>query len=420
MDVDVRVRPTVTNGQQRLDAGEMSSSGAESTGDADAEGRTTIWYFIPALGVGGAERTLVELANNVDRERFEVTIWTIFEQNALATEVADDVDVRTLGVEGVTDNERPDYIQGAKNPLDYLRIPGRFVRAVRRERPDIVQSFLIYDNSIARLAGLFAPETTVITGERKGGKRENRLFELLDRTTYRLSDYIVANSRAGAETYLRYGADPESVSVIHNGRDLDDYRDGDAEGLREELGLPSDVPVVGNVARLEERKGHYDVLAAWPSVRADHDAHCVVVGDGVEREALRTRARELGVADSVHFVGSRDDVPALLDLFDVFVFPSHYEGLPGALLEAMAAGCPIVASDIAGNRDLVTDGETGVLIPPRDPDAFADGLTEFLDDPERARAFGDAAQADAYERFTLGSMVSEFEQFYESVRSSRR
>lgn len=379
--------------------------------------RIRLWLFITSLVVGGAERTLVTLANNLDRSRFDVTIWTMFAQNPLAEDVADDVPVRSLGGQGVTvGDERVATIEKAEDPLDYARLPLRFVRELRAERPDVLQSFLVYDNTVARIAGAFVPETTVVTGARGERNLSDTVPKALDRGLLPLSDYIAANSQTGADFYAERGVSRDDIVVVRNGRDLDRYRDGTAEGLHDEFGIPSDALVVGNVGRLLERKGQFDLLAAWPDVEAAiPNAHCLLVGDGDARDALEGRIDDLGCRDSVHLAGTRNDVPALLDLMDVFAFPSHHEGLPGALLEAMAAGLPIVASAIPGNEELVTHGENGLLVPPADPDALGDAIRTLATDAERARALADQAQTDAYERYSHESMVSEFESFYESI-----
>jgi len=121
--------------------------------------------------------------------------------------------------------------------------------------------------------------------------------------------------------------DPERVTVVPNSRDLDRYRHGDATGLAAELDIPQDAVIIGNVGRLIERKGQFDVLEAWPRIKEAHpNAHCVFVGDGSEREALREQVASMGYGESIHLVGTRDDIPALLDLFDVFVFPRIMRG----------------------------------------------------------------------------------------------
>jgi glycosyltransferase involved in cell wall biosynthesis len=383
--------------------------------DCEGDGeKTTLWYFIGALAVGGAERTLVDLVNNVDRDRYDVTVWTMFDDNRLAPDVDPAVPIRTLGMKNARDSDT--FVGGATNPLDYVRVPLRFVRAVRRERPDVVQSFLFLDNTVARIAGLVSPETVVVTGARGLQNRTNPFVKAVDRLLIPLSDYIVSNSTSGAETYVERGADPDRVDVVHNGRNLDAFVEAEPAPLREEFDVPAGAPLVGMVSRLVPKKGQVDLVDAWPRVRASHpDAHLVLVGDGAEREALAAQAASLGVADSVHFAGNRDDVPEVLAALDVFVFTSYSEGLSGALLEAMAAGKPIVATGIVENRELVTDGETATLVPTHAPDAVARAVVDLLDDPTRAAALGRAAQRDAVDRFSLERMVGNFEAFYESI-----
>ena len=376
--------------------------------------KVTVWYFIGALAVGGAERTLVDLVNNVDRERYDVTIWTMFDDNLLAPDVDPAVPIRTLGMKNARDDDT--FVSGAANPLDYVRVPLRFIRAVRRERPDIIQSFLFLDNTIARLAGVVSPETTVVTGARGLQNRTNPVVKAVDRLLIPLSDYIVSNSASGAETYVRRGAKPDRVGVVHNGRNLDAFIEAEPAPLREEFSIPADAPLVGMVSRLVPKKGQVDLVDAWPRVQESFpDAHFVFVGDGSERAALEAQADSLGVGSQIHFAGNRDDVPQVLAALDVFVFTSYSEGLSGALLEAMAAGTPIVSTGIVENRELVTDGETATLVPTHAPSAVARAVVDLLDDPERAAALGRAAQQDALERFSLERMVGNFEAFYESA-----
>ncbi len=363
--------------------------------------RTQLWYLIGTLSVGGAERTLVDLANGLNTNQFDVTIWTILEPGPLAANVGDHVTVRSLEATGKVD----------------VSAPLRFVAALRRDRPDILQSFLFYDNTLAALASVFGRDTTVITGVRAVPNDPSRIRTLVRYVTPRLVDHVVSNSEAGAKFIVDHGADPDCVSVVHNGRNLGAYRKGTATPeLRDELEIPSAAPVVGTVGRLLKRKGHYDLLEAWPLVLDEHpDAHLLIVGDGPERDGLETRARELGVWDSVHLPGTRDDVPALLDLMDVFAFPSHFEGLPGALLEAMAAGLPIVATPVDGNSELVTDGESGLYVSVSDSGSLATTIQTLLGDREFARELSEEASNVAQTEFSLKKMISNFEAIYHGI-----
>lgn len=378
----------------------------------DDESRTTLWYFIGALVVGGAEHTLIDLANDIDHTEYDVTIWTIFSTNPLESELSEAVTVRTLTNAGRLENGT---IAGVETPLAYVIAPLRFCFAAWREDPDIVQSFLFYGNVIARIAGLLCT-AKIITGVRSVPESEPLVRRLLDKVTLPLSDAVVSNSTAGQEYVIDRGAARDAVSVVYNGRDIDTYRSATPASIREELEIPSDAPVVGTVGRLLERKGHFDLLEAWTTVTdARPDAHLVFVGDGPARPDLEQRLSELNCADSVHFLGTRDDVPALLNAMDVFAFPSHFEGLPGAVIEAMAAGLPIVATPVDGNSDLLDQYQSGLFVEVRSPHQLAWATIRLLDHPEFAAALGKTAFERAAERFTINAMVDGFVSVYDRM-----
>lgn len=378
--------------------------------------RIDLWLFVTALSVGGAERTLIDLANNLDHDRYDVTVWTIFDQNPLADTLSEEVTLRTLGVEGSTSGDHAFAVERAVNPLSYVTAPLRFLRIVRRERPDILQSFLTYDNLVARAARVVAPRTMVVTGIRLVPTGEHDLAQRLDNLTTRFADHVVSNSESGKEFVSRYWVPEDHVSVVNNGRDLDRFeRDPPAE-FREPLGIPEDAQLVGTVGRLIDRKGHDELLDAWEKARASvPDAHLLIVGDGPERSVLEAKATRLGIDDSVHFAGIRDDVPDCLAAMDVFVFPSHYEGLPGALLEAMAAGLPCVATPVDGNSELLSAYESGLFFEVGDHEAMANALVLVLTHPGLAAELGEAARERTRDGFDVASMVKGFESVYERL-----
>jgi len=357
-----------------------------------------IWYLIGSLSRGGTSLTLVDIANNVDHEEFNVTVWTLLEDTTLAAELDPAVDIQSLAASG-------------KHDVGAIL---RFLSVVRRVQPDIIQSFLFFDNMVARMASLVAPRSTVVTGVRVVPDDRSRVRWLSDRLTMGLSDHVVSNSRAGQEFAVARGVSPDSVSVVYNGRDPEVY--GGVEPSpqsRETLGVPADATLIGTVGRLIERKGIYDVLDAWPAILdAEPDAHFLFVGDGPEFESLRRDTTDRGFDDSITLAGHREDVPEMLALLDVFVFPSHYEGLPGAVIEAMAAGLPIVATDVDGNGELLTHEETGLLIPPHDAGALARAVTRLLSSRTEARTYGRSARATAREEFTIDRMAEEFQTLY--------
>jgi len=365
--------------------------------------RTTIWYLVPALTVGGTERTLVDLVNNLDRDRFDVTVWTITDEMPLADEIRDDVPVETLDADGKFD----------------VTAPFRLTAHVARSRPDILQSFLFFDNVLARLVGTVVPGVTVVSGVRSVAADYSTLRAMVDRATIPLADLVVSNSVAGATHVRSLGVDPERIRVVPNGRANEPFSAAtEPPGFRERLDVPTDATVVGSVGRLVESKGFQDLLDAWNGiVDRETEPHLVLVGDGPYRDELERRTAHLGLSDSVTFTGFRDDVPRLLAAFDVFAFPTHYEGFSGALLEAMAAGLPIVATPVGGNTEMIVDGETGLLTPSHDPAALETRLRTLLDDLERARALGQRAQRVAAHQFSLTAMTDRFERLYEEIEA---
>ena len=164
--------------------------------------------------------------------------------------------------------------------------------------------------------------------------------------------------------------------------------------------------IVGNVARLAEQKGHRDLIAAAPHVLERHpDVRFVVAGDGELRDELAELARPLG--DRFEFLGTRDDVPDLLASFEVFAFPSRFEGLCLAVIEAQAAGVPVVATPVGGIRETVVDGKTGYLVPPLDVDALAERISWCLEHPDDAHRVAGEARARVLDRFSVDRMVAE-------------
>lgn len=379
--------------------------------------RETLWFLITALVVGGAEQTLVDLANNLDTERYDVVIWTIFDANPLESELEPEVQVRSLSDRGQIENG---YVTGATNPLVYVTVPVRFCYHAAVERPAIIQSFLFFDNLLARVAGLVCP-ATIITGVRAVPNDRSTLRTVADRLTTRLSDVVVSNSEAGARYAEDLGAASGDVTVIRNGRHVEQFRTAEPGDVNAELGIDDDELVVGTVGRLIERKGHFELVTAWNEVeRRVPEARLLVVGDGADRDAIEMHAEELGCADSIDFLGRRNDVPELLASMDVFAFPSHFEGLPGAVIEAMAAGRPIVATPVDGTAELLDGYRTGLFVPVDDPDALAWGIIRLLEHPELRAELGESAQADALVEFTIDRMVQQFEALYRNPEHPER
>jgi glycosyltransferase involved in cell wall biosynthesis len=217
---------------------------------------------------------------------------------------------------------------------------------------------------------------------------------------------MVANSRAAAEQLITQGIPEARIDIIPNGIDLSMFP------LRPNVARPRKIAMV---ACLREEK-RIDVLIAAAARILAHfpDAEFQIVGDGPCREQLVAQAVAAGVLPQVRFMGHRDDVPAILSASDVFVLPSQSEASPNVIIEAMAAGLPVVASRVGGIPELVADGVTGRLVAPADPDALAAALVDLLAHPDRGAAYGRAGRACVERRYSFDRMVMQFETLYQS------
>lgn len=247
---------------------------------------------------------------------------------------------------------------------------------------------------------------------------------LADRLLAPLTHRAIAVSASTRDFLVRERHVPaDRVRLIWNGAPLEEFAPRGRErrlAVRRELGLADDAPVVGSIGRLNEQKGHrylldaaVRVLAALPAARL------VLAGDGDQEPALRAQAESLGIAPRVFFVGHRTDVPALLEAFDVFCISSTYEGTPLTLFEAMAAAKPIVSTAVDGCREVIEDGRTGLLVPPRDGQALGQALTRLLSDASLRAALGAAAQRESA-RYDIRECVERMQALYDEVLGERR
>ena len=265
-------------------------------------------------------------------------------------------------------------------------------RTLRRLRPRVVHVTDVWPPALlaawlARVPRLFLTHHTP-----ELPRRDNLAGRAWWRLGWAMRPEVIYTSESDRAQDGRTGL---RTHVIELGIDLDRFAAGKPV-------LPTDEPLVGNVARLAEQKGQRFLVEAAARVP---EARFAIVGDGELRGDLERRTHELGVADRVLFTGARDDVPDLLASFDVFAHPSLFEGLCLAVIEAQAAGVPVVATPVGGIRETVIDGETGLLVPPRDPDRLAQAIRRLLGDPGLARRLAEEARRRVRERFSAERMV---------------
>ncbi len=217
---------------------------------------------------------------------------------------------------------------------------------------------------------------------------------------------FVAISRAIQDILIGIGVPSERIRLVPSGVELNRGTPGEGRGFREELGLAEDQPLIGNIGHLADHKGQRYLVEAVPLVLRDFPrAKFVIVGHGELEVELKARADALGLGGHLFFAGFRRDMAAILDALDVFVLPSHLEGLGTVVLEALAARKPVVATRTGGVPDIIEDGREGLLVPSRDPKALASALSRLLSDSELARTLAEEGHRKVEQNFSVDRMV---------------
>ena len=362
--------------------------------------RFPVAIVLTSFDRGGTERQMVELVRRLDRGRY-------------------DVHVACFRAEGPwLDDARAAATSFAEFPLGSLRsrlaaaAAARLGRWFRARGVQVVQACDLYANIVSLPAAALA-RVPVRIGSRRGivSPRPVKGLLPLQRAAYAVAHRVVANSAAGAARLREEYVPSRKIVVIPNGIDLPAIP---ARAPR------MDAPVITTVANLRPGKGH-DVLleAAATVLRRFPRARFQLVGDGPMRPALQQRAAALGLGDRVEFLGHRDDVADLLRASDAFAFPSLMEAFPNAVMEAMALGLPVVATNVGGIPELIADRRNGVLVSAGDAPALAHGVLELLEHPEVAVALGRTARDTIGTGYSFERMTQAFEGLYESLRHGR-
>lgn len=302
------------------------------------------------------------------------------------------------------------------------------LRLISMERPSIVHTHTSKAGMLGRLAARVAgvprvihtPHGHVFYGH--FGRLTSRCFLLLEKIADRWTDWTIALTEEERMDYLRYGVTTAGkIATVHSGVNLDRYRvkPNNASELRVRFGFDANDRVIGTVGWLLPIKGPEVLLDAFRRLSANEtNLKLVFVGKGDLETPLRRRSQRWGLANRVVFAGWRDDIPEVLSSFDIFVLPSRNEGMGRVLVEAMAAGRPIIASKVGGIPSLVENGKTGLLVPPGDAAALVRSLEWMLQNPDDARRMGRRGRGRC-RGFSTESMVSKIDAIYRKAFSSR-
>ncbi len=352
-------------------------------------------------GIGGVERLLLDMSGRFDPRRFEVGYCNLFGEDG-----GNGVFPAGLRSRGVPVYDIPGTGWGA-----LPAIVARLVALLRRERVELLHTHMLHATIVglaaARLAGV---STTLVTRHYtdEGYEKHAAWMRALDLSLLRGATHVAGVSRSVSQYLLREARIPAvDVSVVPNGIDL-----GSIEAGRRGAAATGEF-LVGTVGSLNPRKGHADLLTAMAEVvRHSPGARVMIIGEGSERPALEALAARLGVADRVSLPGFRSDVAQWLPRFDLYVQPSRSEPFGISILEAMAARRAVVATSVGGIPDIVVEGETGLLVPPSDPEALGRAILRVAEDPARAREMGERGRQRVEEQFTIGTVVRNYERLY--------
>lgn len=371
--------------------------------------RIRIVYVVAWMEVGGSQTHLLQVLRLLDRDRFDPVLYCLTGRGALLP-AAEAIGARVVSG-GMENGFRPPA--AARGIL-------RLARFLGRERIDVVHNYLLRANVVGSLAARLARVPVVLVSKR--GCHERRGLELAGaRLGNRLADRVTANAEAVREfVHANEGCPREKFVVIPSGIDTDRFQPLPPADYKRRLGLDPDGPVVGAVTRMRVRKGVEEFLRAMAEVRRLHPRVQTVVAGEVELDpALDALVAASGLGESLHLLGRRSDMPEVLSAFDLFVLSSHDEGMSNAILEAMAMQLPVVATDVGGTGEVVRDGESGILVPPRDAGRLAAAVAGLLSNPERWPAMGRRGREIVQRSFSARAMVKEMEGLYDRLLAER-
>jgi len=362
-----------------------------------------LMHIVLSLNIGGLERVVINLLKGLDPEIYTQILCCLEEPGALIHEV------NRLGVKTIS-------LKKGKG-IDYLLL-AKLAKVIRQEKIDIIHSHnptpYFYGVLSGKLAGV-----PVIIHTRHGRNTPKSKREIyLRRFLSCMTDRIVAVSNDSMDAAINREKIPSrKVVTIFNGIDIERYRPNiDVVSKKKELGILDSDQVIGIVARLSSEKDHSTLLDAFRIVLGNKkNIKLVIVGDGNLRGELQQKAQAISVGENTVFLGERHDVPDLLAVFDLFVLSSLTEGISLTLLEAMAAGLPVVATDVGGNAEVVMDSRTGLIVPPADPRSMANAILKIIRNSSMAKQMGILGRERVSEKFSTSAMVRKYDEIYRNA-----
>lgn len=360
-----------------------------------------ILHLIPTLNRAGTEKQLCLLARGLMRAGFDTHVCVLANEGPLAEML------RPAGIQPTFLNKRWTFD---------LRVYWELKRLIERLKPDIIHSWRCVANAYAMAEAVAGGVRRFIASYRTMEPVTSTLRSRLDREIGRRSAGLVANSWGVKDFYVQNGLPEEKFQIIPNAVEMPPPTNFTRRQILDELGLPEESRLIGMVGRLLPHKRLKDAIWAADLLKVVRkDVHLLIFGEGPHLDRLRMFRGQVRITDHVHFLGSQSDLQRYYPHFDLLWSTSAYEGQSNAILEAMAAGVPVVASDIPGTRELVIPQETGLLVSVGDRAGFAREAHRLLEDPVLARRLGEAGRERVRRDFTMEKMVGSYAEMYQRL-----
>ena len=364
----------------------------------------TILHVMTKLPVGGVENQLLLLLKHYDKAKLSPTVCSLSGKGEVGKKIED------MGIEVICLNK-------LEHGFDWTIIRD-LVNIMKSNNVEVVRTHQYHANLYGRIAAWLCRVPCIVPSVHNVYTRDRKIHRrILNNLLGRISDKIIAVSEAVKADIMAYDKIPDSrVKVVYNGVDEARFTCVERRSTRSEFNIPEHATVIGTVGRLAAQKGQRHLIESVALlVKEFPELILLIVGDGPEKEALRRTVSEKGLEKQVIFTGSRDDVPDLLAAMDIFVFPSLWEGMPNALAEAMAAGKPVIATDIKPNREVLGPEHAGVFVPIENSMAIASEIARLLRDRQAALLLGSVAQERAFSRFAISATVGAYTDLFGEI-----
>ncbi|MGB9735985.1 MAG: glycosyltransferase [bacterium] len=366
-----------------------------------------ILYLTTSSKIGGSEQVILAIMENINRDQFDIEVCTLGPRGALHEEL-DKLKVKNYSLDIVKKN--------------WMHIPIGFYKLyklLKKENYEILNTWLFHASVAGIFINKFVKIPCVVESRQYADlmyKYNLKIRQTLDRIASHEVDHIIACSDGVKKVLMNYErVEPWKITVIYNGTEINKFKPRNIEQrqqIKEKLKV-GDKIVLTFTAHLRPAKGHQYLLEAISKIKNQYpNIVLFLIGDGILMNELTTITKQLDIENNVRFWGYRADIPNFLSATDIYVHPSVEEGFGIAIIEAMAAGLPVIATNVGGIPEIITNGVNGILVPPENPQALADAIVELIEHPDRRKILSEKARQYVELTFNNQTMTKEYAEIY--------